>query len=109
MIAVATEIEEKAASESSTLSDLKADNHVEAAAAEVSGVQTILDGDVELGATVPDGPLNKGGIDVKGGEPSANGVCLSHHDAPKEENLPSKANTSIDCNLEASESAEEGL
>lgn len=117
-IVVATKIEEKAESEPSTYSDLKADNHVKAAAAEdasaaeASGVQTIQNGDVESGAIVPDVSLNEGGIDgeaAEGGKPSENGVCLDHHDASKEENLPLRANTNIDCNLEASKSAEEGL
>lgn len=117
-IVVATKIEEKTESEPSTHSDLIVDNHVEgpaaqdASAAEASGVQSIQNGDVESGATVPDGSLNEGGIAgeaAEGGKPSENGDCLNHHDASKEENLPSRANTNIDCNLEASKSAEEGL
>lgn len=116
--AVATEIEEKAESEPSTHSDLKVDNRVEgpaaqdASAAEASGVHSIQNGDVESGTTVPDASLNEGGIAgeaAEGGKPSENGDCLNHHDASKEENLPSRANTNIDCNLEASKSAEEGL
>ncbi|XP_047962657.1 uncharacterized protein LOC125207388 [Salvia hispanica] len=38
---------------------------------------------------------------------SHNGVCRCNPDEPKEESLPSKANTGIDCNVEAPEPADE--
>lgn len=80
---VATEMEGRSASDSSTHSDLKTDNHIESAPAQDASsadidVQINDDGAMELDATVA---------------PSENGVC-SHHDADalKEENLSSEAN-----------------
>lgn len=121
-------IQENTASDSSTPSNLESDNHAEAAAQEKqnedNGGQAAANEDifsldagihendkdavVESVADQPDPLLSKGdiGAEAADGEPSQNGVCLSKADASKEESLPSKANTGIDCNVEAPESAE---
>lgn len=147
-------IQENLASDSSTSSDLKINNHGEAAAVKSSAdaydasatesteVQTHhqitqekqiegigglsvsnfdispefeihdndKDADIESGVTMPVGSLNKADINIGAvnvGVSSDNGNCPNHLESSKGDNLSLKANTSIDCNLEAQQSAEE--
>ncbi|KAL1533634.1 hypothetical protein AAHA92_33493 [Salvia divinorum] len=78
----------------------------EAAASDEDKARTVG----ESGAVLPDPLLSEEGVsfyETINCGPSHNGVCCGNPDEPKEESLPSKANTGIDCNVEAPEPPEE--